>query len=100
MAHLDLMLALVARQLDAYNARDVEAFTADARTALQVLASHLAVAIEKARSFERERRQAEEERETLDQRQVEARLSEQRSLLATLPESTFFSRYRRTFVSE
>ena len=31
--------------------------------------------------------------------QVEARLSEQRSLLATLPESTFFSRYRRTFVS-
>jgi NAD+ kinase len=32
--------------------------------------------------------------------QVEARLSEQRSLLATLPESTFFSRYRRTFVSE
>jgi NAD kinase len=32
--------------------------------------------------------------------QVEARLAEQRSLLATLPESTFFSRYRRTFVSE
>jgi NAD+ kinase len=32
--------------------------------------------------------------------QVEARLSEQRSLLAMLPESTFFSRYRRTFVSE
>jgi NAD+ kinase len=32
--------------------------------------------------------------------QVEVRLSEQRSLLATLPESTFFSRYRRTFVSE
>jgi NAD+ kinase len=32
--------------------------------------------------------------------EVEARLSEQRSLLATLPESTFFSRYRRTFVSE
>lgn len=31
--------------------------------------------------------------------QVEARLSEQRSLLATLPESTFFSRYRRTFVA-
>jgi NAD+ kinase len=31
---------------------------------------------------------------------VEARLSEERSLLATLPESTFFSRYRRTFVSE
>jgi NAD+ kinase len=31
---------------------------------------------------------------------VEARLSEQRSLLATLPESTFFSRYRRTFVAE
>ncbi|HSB40054.1 MAG TPA: NAD(+)/NADH kinase [Gaiellaceae bacterium] len=30
---------------------------------------------------------------------VEARLSEQRSLLATLPESTFFSRYRRTFVA-
>jgi Predicted sugar kinase len=27
-------------------------------------------------------------------------LAEQRSLLATLPESTFFSRYRRTFVSE
>jgi len=32
--------------------------------------------------------------------QVEVQLSEQRSLLATLPESTFFSRYRRTFVSE
>jgi NAD+ kinase len=32
--------------------------------------------------------------------EVEARLSEHRSLLATLPESTFFSRYRRTFVSE
>jgi NAD+ kinase len=31
---------------------------------------------------------------------VEAKLSDQRSLLATLPESTFFSRYRRTFVSE
>jgi NAD+ kinase len=31
---------------------------------------------------------------------VEARLSEQRSLLATLPESTFFSRYRRTFAAE
>jgi len=31
---------------------------------------------------------------------VEARLSDERSLLATLPESTFFSRYRRTFVSE
>jgi NAD+ kinase len=31
--------------------------------------------------------------------EVEARLSEQRSLLATLPESTFFSRYRRTFAS-
>ena len=31
---------------------------------------------------------------------VEARLAEQRSLLATLPESTFFSRYRHTFVSE
>jgi NAD+ kinase len=28
---------------------------------------------------------------------AEARLSEQASLLATLPESTFFSRYRRTF---
>jgi NAD+ kinase len=32
--------------------------------------------------------------------EVEARLSDQRSLLATLPESTFFSRYRRTFVAE
>jgi NAD+ kinase len=32
--------------------------------------------------------------------QVEVGLSAQRSLLATLPESTFFSRYRRTFVSE
>ena len=32
--------------------------------------------------------------------ETEARLSEQRSLLATLPESTFFSRYRQTFVSE
>ena len=31
---------------------------------------------------------------------VEAGLSEQRSLLATFPESTFFSRYRRTFVAE
>ncbi len=31
--------------------------------------------------------------------EVAARLSEQRSLLATLPESTFFSRYRRTFSS-
>jgi NAD+ kinase len=31
---------------------------------------------------------------------VEARLSEERSLLATLPESTFFSRYRQTFVAE
>jgi NAD+ kinase len=31
--------------------------------------------------------------------EVEARLSDQRSLLATLPESTFFSRYRRTFTS-
>jgi NAD+ kinase len=31
--------------------------------------------------------------------QVGARLSEQRSLLATLPESTFFSRYRRVFAS-
>jgi NAD+ kinase len=30
---------------------------------------------------------------------VGARLSEQRSLLATLPESTFFSRYRRIFAS-
>jgi len=32
--------------------------------------------------------------------QVEAELSEQRSLLATFPEATFFSRYRRTFSSE
>jgi NAD+ kinase len=32
--------------------------------------------------------------------ETEARLSEQRSLLATLPESTFFSRYRRIFVAE
>jgi NAD+ kinase len=31
--------------------------------------------------------------------EVAARLSEQRSLLATLPESTFFSRYRRVFAS-
>jgi NAD+ kinase len=31
--------------------------------------------------------------------QVRARLSQQRSLLATLPESTFFSRYRRIFAS-
>jgi hypothetical protein len=31
--------------------------------------------------------------------QVVARLSDQRSLLATLPESTFFSRYRRIFAS-
>ncbi len=31
--------------------------------------------------------------------QVAASLSEQRSLLATLPESTFFSRYRRIFAS-
>jgi NAD+ kinase len=31
---------------------------------------------------------------------VEAALSEQRSLLATFPESTFFGRYRRTFTSE
>jgi NAD+ kinase len=31
--------------------------------------------------------------------QVGARLSEQQSLLATLPESTFFSRYRRIFAS-
>jgi NAD+ kinase len=30
---------------------------------------------------------------------IEARLSDQRSLLATLPETTFFSRYRRTFTS-
>jgi hypothetical protein len=30
---------------------------------------------------------------------VVARLADQRSLLATLPESTFFSRYRRTFAS-
>jgi NAD+ kinase len=32
--------------------------------------------------------------------EAEARLSEQRSLLATLPESTFFSRYRRIFVAD
>jgi NAD+ kinase len=32
--------------------------------------------------------------------EVEARLSEQQSLLATLPEETFFTRYRRTFVAE
>ena len=32
--------------------------------------------------------------------EAEARLSKQRSLLATLPESTFFSRYRRIFVAE
>ncbi|HET7554533.1 MAG TPA: NAD(+)/NADH kinase [Gaiellaceae bacterium] len=32
--------------------------------------------------------------------QVEASLSEQRSLLATFPEATFFSRYRRTFSSD
>ena len=32
--------------------------------------------------------------------QVEARLSEQSSMLATLPEETFFTRYRRTFVAE
>jgi NAD+ kinase len=32
--------------------------------------------------------------------QVEAELSEQRSLLATFPEATFFSRYRRTFSAE
>jgi NAD kinase len=31
--------------------------------------------------------------------EVIAALSRQRSLLATLPESTFFSRYRRTFSS-
>jgi NAD+ kinase len=31
---------------------------------------------------------------------VEARLSDKRSLLATLPESTFFTRYRHTFVAE
>jgi hypothetical protein len=30
---------------------------------------------------------------------VEARFVDQWSLLATLPESTFFSRYRRTFSS-
>jgi NAD kinase len=30
---------------------------------------------------------------------VVARLSEERSMLATLPESTFFSRYRRVFGS-
>jgi len=28
-----------------------------------------------------------------------ARIGEQRSLLATLPEATFFSRYSRTFAS-
>jgi NAD+ kinase len=33
------------------------------------------------------------------QEQVAVRLAEARSLLATLPESTFFSRYRRTFSS-
>jgi NAD+ kinase len=32
--------------------------------------------------------------------QVEARLSNQSSMLATLPEETFFTRYRRTFVAE
>jgi NAD+ kinase len=32
--------------------------------------------------------------------QVEARLSEKSSMLATLPEETFFTRYRRTFVAE
>src|SRR5215218_500869 len=32
--------------------------------------------------------------------EVETRLSDQRSLLATLPEETFFTRYRRTFVAE
>jgi NAD+ kinase len=32
--------------------------------------------------------------------QVEARLAEQSSMLATLPEETFFRRYRRTFVAE
>src|SRR5204862_7485225 len=31
--------------------------------------------------------------------QVDVRLGEQRSLLATLPERTFFSRYRKTFAS-
>ena len=31
--------------------------------------------------------------------EVVVRLAEARSLLATLPESTFFSRYRRTFAS-
>jgi NAD+ kinase len=33
------------------------------------------------------------------QEQVSVRLAEARSLLATLPEATFFSRYRRTFTS-
>jgi NAD+ kinase len=32
--------------------------------------------------------------------EVDARLSEERSLLATLPGETFFARYRRTFVAE
>jgi NAD+ kinase len=32
--------------------------------------------------------------------QVEAKLSEQRSLLATFPEATFFGRYRRTFSAD
>jgi NAD+ kinase len=38
-------------------------------------------------------------RELAPDEQVVARLADQRSLLATLPESTFFSRYRRTFAS-
>jgi NAD+ kinase len=38
-------------------------------------------------------------RELAPDDEVVARLSEQRTLLATLPESTFFSRYRRTFSS-
>jgi NAD kinase len=32
--------------------------------------------------------------------EVDARLSDERSLLATLPGETFFARYRRTFVAE
>jgi len=39
-------------------------------------------------------------RELAPGEEVNARLSEQRSLLATLPESTFFSRYRRIFASD
>jgi NAD+ kinase len=38
-------------------------------------------------------------RELAPGEEVVARLAEQRSLLATLPESTFFSRYRRIFTS-